>query len=164
MKTLLHLQIILFLLVSLHSVAQGIEITAEMQQHVELYNAKINELIDKHTKNGFAILSEEKLPMRSNIDMVVHIPLHAGNWYHFCFIGDPGADKIKANLFLEGLGDFVADRIVVRREHEFWTEFSFMCTYNGSYELTLNQKAEISRPLSYLVVFQKTTEMQLTSE
>lgn len=124
-----------------------------------MYNEKINQLIDKHTGNGFKIIKEEKLPIRSTIDMVIHVPLYEGDWYHFCFIGDPSAEKIKATLFLEGLGDLVQDRIIVRREHEFWTEFSFVCPRSGNYELTLFQKSEISRPLSYLTIFKKDNEV-----
>lgn len=131
------------------------EISPEMKRCVLLYNEKIDELITTHTSNGFHILQEQKLPIRSGIDMVVHLPLYEGDWYHFSFVGDPSSEKIKATLFLEGFGDLVQDRIIVRRENEFWTEFSFLCPQTGNYELTLYQKAEISRPLSYLTIFKK---------
>ncbi|GBL36052.1 hypothetical protein EMGBS15_16470 [Filimonas sp.] len=45
-----------------------------MQENVILYNAKINELIDKNTRNGLLkLVREEKLPSRSNIDLMLHI-------------------------------------------------------------------------------------------
>jgi len=144
--------------------AQKMEITPEMQENVILYNAKINELIDKNTRNGLKLVREEKLPSRSNIDLMLHINLREGNWYHFCFVGDPCAIKVKATLFLEGAGDLVQDRIKVRRENEFWTEFSLLCPQTGSYELTLLQKAPVQRPLSYLMMFKKEREQLVSSQ
>ncbi len=134
------------------------EITPDMQENVIVYNAKINELVEKNSTRGFHLVKEEKLPMRNNIDMILHISLREGNLYHVCFVGDPGSIKVKATLFLEGVGDFVQDRIKVRRENEFWTEFSFLCPQTGNYELSLLQKSSLSRPLSYLMVFKKDRE------
>ena len=133
--------------------AQSRHITPEMQENVKLYNAKIDELIDRTSKNGFHIVREEKLHLRNNIDMIVNIQLLEGNWYHFCFVGDPSSTKVKATLFMEGIGDLVQDRIKVKRENEFWTEFSFICPQSGNYEFTVCQKAPVERPLSYLTVF-----------
>jgi len=162
MKTLRSfLTILLLNLYSLTSFAQTTEVTPEMKESVRLYNAKINELIDRHSKNGFTIIKESKLPLRNAIDMVIHVPLHEGDWYHFCFVGDPTSRKIKATLFLNGLGDLVQDRIIVRRENEFWTEFSFICPQTGNYELTLFQKAEVSKPLSYLTIFKRDRTVSL---
>ena len=141
--------------------SQSREINDEMKNNIIIYNSKINEIIQKNTQNGFSIIKEEKLPLRSEIDMVVILPLYAGDWYHFSFVGDPSAVKIKATLFLEGYGDLVQDKIIVRRENEFWTEFSFMCPQSGNYELTLYQKAEISRPLSYLTLFKKNSNIAI---
>jgi hypothetical protein len=135
--------------------SQSHTLTPEMQDCVTKYNLKINELLSTHQQNGFEILKEQKLPIQSNLDMILHLPLYAGEWYHFSFVGDPSADKIKTTLFLEGYGDIVQDRIKVNRDSEFWTEFSFICPQTGMYELTLYQKCEISRPLSYLTIFKK---------
>ena len=155
MKTLFYFQVIIFSLYATNIDAQPMQSKEDLQENVVMYNAKINELIEKHSSNGFKIVKEQKLPLRSSTDMVITLPLHAGDWYHFCFVGDPSAEKIKATLYLEGLGDLVQDRIIVRRENEFWTEFSFMCPQSANYELTIFQKAEVSRPLSYLTVFKR---------
>jgi hypothetical protein len=160
MKTLRIVSIQLLMLLPMMVFAQTHCVSPEMQDCVRKYNDKINELIDKHSHNGFHILKEQKLPMRSATDMVVSMPLYEGDWYHFCFVGDPSADKIKASLYLEGFGDIIQDRIIVKREHEFWTEFSFMCPQTGNYELTLFQKSEVNRPLSYLTVFKKDATTQ----
>lgn len=127
----------------------------QMQVQVKQYNEKINELIGKNEKNGFHVLMEKKLPMKNQLETVLMAPLYEGNWYHFCFIGDPSSEKIRTSMFLEGFGDLVQDRIIVRREHEFWTEFSFMCPQTGRYEFTFFQRSPMSNPLSYFVVLQK---------
>lgn len=142
--------------------AQGIDALEQMQLQVKQYNEKINELISKNEKNGFHILMEKKLPMKNQLETVLMAPLYEGNWYHFCFIGDPSSEKIKTTMFLEGFGDLVQDRIIMRREHEFWTEFSFMCPQSGQYEFTFFQRCPMSRPLSYFVVFQKDTPIRGT--
>ena len=165
MKTLFHFIILVFLSnLVLKAQPAPTFITSEMKENISQYNAKINELIERNTLNGFKIIREEKLPIRSDIDMVVILPLYAGDWYHFSFVGDPSAQKIKATLFLEGFGDLVQDRIIVRRENEFWTEFSFLCPQSGNYELTLYQKSDISRPLSYLTVFKKEEFIETKTE
>jgi hypothetical protein len=142
------------------AIAQTTKLTPDLIENIQLYNLKINELISKNEGNGFVIMKEEKLAIRSDIDFVIHLPLYKDNWYHFCFIGDPGADKIKCTLFLEGLGDIIQDRIKVQRMNIFWTEFSFLCPTSGNYELSLYQKADIGRPLSYLTIFKKNTSTE----
>lgn len=162
MKTLRFFALLILSYLPFDAISQHIEITPEMQENIRLYNSKIEELIAKHNSNGFKIIQEEKLPLRSGNEMIIHMPLYEGDWYHFCFIGDPSSEKIKATLFLEGLGDLIQDKLIVRKENEFWTEFSFICPRSGSYELTLFQKNEISRPLSYLTVFKKVIEAAST--
>ena len=164
MKQIICIATVFLMLNCLHSVAQKIQLTPELEENVRLYNDKINELFTQTSQNHFHIVKEEKLPLRSGLDLVLNIPLYEGDWYHFCFVGDPGSDKIKATLFLEGYGDLVQDRIVVRREHEFWTEFSFMCPQSGLYELRLFQKCDIPRPLSYLMVFKKDNQLVSNAE
>ena len=138
-------------------------LSGDMKEAVKTYNLKINELYDKHTKNGFVVYKEQKLPMQANLDFVINFKLIAGSWYHFSFVGDPSSSKIKAVLFKEGFGDMVQARLFVDRENEFWTEFSFICPQTGIYELSLFQKNEISRPLSYLTIFKKTLDVTKTN-
>ena len=155
MKTLSYLPLILLLFACLQCKSQSKQITPEMAQNVTRYNAKIDELIGRALTNGFRIVREEKLHLRNNVDMLLNISLMEGTWYHFCFIGDPSSTKVKATLFKEGVGDLVQDRIKVKREHEFWTEFSFVCPQSGNYEFIVSQKGPFARPLSYLAVFKK---------
>ena len=156
MKTLSYLPLFLLLFACLQCKSQSTkEITPEMAQNVTRYNAKIDELIGRALANGFRIVREEKLHLRNNVDMLLNISLMEGTWYHFCFIGDPSSTKVKATLFKEGVGDLVQDRIKVKREHEFWTEFSFVCPQSGNYEFIVSQKGPFARPLSYLAVFKK---------
>ena len=158
MKTLQHLLFCIMVFATSFCTAQQTEITEEMKENVILYNAKINELIEKNLANGFDLVKEEKLPMRNNIDLILHVNLREGNLYRICFVGDPGSVKVKTTLFLEGIGDIVQDRIKVRRENEFWTEFSFLCPQTGNYELSLLQKSSLPRPLSYMMIFRKKRE------
>lgn len=127
----------------------------ELNTSVRTYNEKINELQSLHTKNGFGVFKEQRIPLQSGIEHVLLLKLVAGSWYHFSYVGDPNSDKINATLFKEGIGDLVQARIHVAQQKEFWIEFSFICPQSGIYELTLRQKCPISRPLSYLTVFQK---------
>ncbi|HPI53820.1 MAG TPA: hypothetical protein PLU10_03955 [Chitinophagaceae bacterium] len=127
----------------------------ELNTSVRTYNEKINELQTLHTKNGFGVYKEQRIPLQSGIEHVILLKLVAGSWYHFSYVGDPNSDKINATLFKEGIGDLVQARIQVAQQKEFWVEFSFICPQSGIYELTLRQKCPISRPLSYLTVFQK---------
>lgn len=127
----------------------------ELNTSVRTYNEKINELQALHVKNGFGVYKEQRIPLQSGIEHVILLKLVAGSWYHFSYVGDPNSDKINATLFKEGVGDLVQARIQVAQQKEFWVEFSFICPQSGIYELTLRQKCPISRPLSYLTVFQK---------
>jgi hypothetical protein len=154
MKTLPSILILLSLLLAnpkLH--AQDVLSAEDLAKNVVLYNEKINELIAVNEQKGFKITQEKKLPMRDNVDMVVILELVKDNLYHFCFVGDPSAHKIKATLFLEGLGDIIQDRIIVKKQQEFWTQFSFRCPETAHYELSLYQDTPIDRPLAYLTVF-----------
>lgn len=135
--------------------AQALDTNTELQENVELYNQKINELVAIHEGNGFKINKELRVPMRSKTSVVLNFPMRAGKWYHFAFVGDPGSTKIKLNLYFEGQGDYVQDKIMVQRDHEFWTEFSFICPQTGMYELELMQKSSIQKPLAYLMIFEK---------
>lgn len=154
MKTLPGYLIFVGLLLACNNLIAQTELTAaELALNVKRYNEKINELIAVNEEKGFQITQEKKLPMRDEIDLVIILDLIKDNWYHFCFVGDPSASKIKAALFLEGLGDIIQDRIIVKREKEFWTQFSFRCPETAHYELTLFQDAPLSRPLAYLTVF-----------
>ncbi|MBK7762647.1 MAG: hypothetical protein IPI46_04655 [Bacteroidetes bacterium] len=150
---------LLFVLVlgmnNLNSFAQSSEITSELKENVLLYNQKINELVVRHEGNGFVINKEARIPMKSGTSVVLNFAMMEGKWYHFVFVGDPGSKKLKANLYFEGQGDYVQDKIMVQRDNEFWTEFSFICPQTGMYELDLFQKSQIQKPLAYLMIFEK---------
>ena len=126
-----------------------------LAENVRLYNEKINELTTKAERNGFKIVQEQKIALRNMHEAVIVITLIEGNWYHFCLVGDPSADKIRTSLFLEGVGDIIQDRIKVKREKEFWTEFSFICSRSARYEFTVFQKTALINPLTYLTILKK---------
>lgn len=133
-------------------------ITPEMQQAVINYNQKINEEISVHQANGFEIFKEKKFNLASGQDGVMYVQMYEGSWYHFCFVGDPLSIKIKATLFLEGVGDLVQDKVIVSRANEFWSEFSYICPRSGIYEFRIFQKSDIERPLAYVTIFKKVTK------
>lgn len=136
---------------------QKLEITDEMKEAERSYNEKILEQIAIHRKNGFEIYKEDRVALIAGQDRSVYITLEEGQWYHFVYVGDPHAGKISVNLFLEGVGDFVNDRLKPQQDGEFWSEFSFLCPQTGNYELSFFQRCPISRPLSYLTVFRRTS-------
>ncbi|HNB80959.1 MAG TPA: hypothetical protein PLP34_01410 [Chitinophagaceae bacterium] len=127
----------------------------ELNENVKAFNEKINEQIAKHERNGFKLVKEQRIPLRSGHDLQLYLNLFSGEWYHFVLVGDPGADKIRTSLFLNGQGDYVQDKILVRRHEAFWTEFSFICPESGQYEWTLFQKSVLPRPLTYIMLFKK---------
>jgi len=136
---------------------QKLEITEEMKEAERSYNEKILERIAIHRKNGFEIYKEDRVALLAGQDRSVYITLEEGQWYQFVYVGDPHAGKISVNLFLEGVGDFVNDRLKPQQDGEFWSEFSFLCPQTGNYELSFFQRCPISRPLSYLTVFRRTS-------
>ena len=137
------------------------EITTQMKMDMESYNAKINELIAVHTGNGFHIKREERLPLVTGENTHINIQLVEGHWYHFAFVGDPSASTIKVALFLDGIGEIISDRVHPNKEQPFWTEFSYICPRSGLYELSLMQKTKIDKPLSYILLFEKTHEQKM---
>lgn len=151
--------LILFICVGIPQIYAQTEHKEEMNESVKLYNEKINEFNNIHTKDGFTIYKEQRIPLQSGNEHVLLIQLTAGTWYHFSYVGDPNAEKIKTYLFKEGIGDLVQARIYPNKQLEFWTEFSFIPPQSGIYELSLYQKCSISRPLSYLTIYKKTADM-----
>lgn len=135
-------------------------LTDDMKAAEISYNEKILERMKVHLKNGFGIYQEDRVTLIAGKDRSVYIPLVKGQWYHFVYVGDPHAEKISVNLFLDGLGYVVNDRLKPQQTGEYWSEFSFICPQSGLYELMLFQRCAISRPLSYLTVFQKSLQSE----
>lgn len=133
-------------------------LTEDMKAAEKSYNEKILERMKIHLKNGFGIYQEDRVTLIAGKDRSVYIPLVKGQWYHFVYVGDPHAEKISVNLFLDGLGYVVNDRLKPQQTGEYWSEFSFICPQSGMYELMLFQRCGIIRPLSYLTVFQKSLQ------
>lgn len=137
---------------------QDLTLAEKKANNVRLYNQLIDEAIKVHTGNDFLLHREQRIPMKDKVGNIVNIPLEAGNWYHFVFIGDPSCKKLKVSLFKEGIGDFVTDR-TGRRKGEFYSEFSFICRISGMYEFTCMQKGDMPNPLAYLMLFRKNPAM-----
>jgi hypothetical protein len=133
--------------------AQDRSDSVHLQENVKQYHEVIDSLYNLHIHNGLTLVKDNKLPMHDGIETVMHIPLMAGDAYHFVFVGDPDSRKIKLTLFKEGQGDYIQDKIMVKQDGVFWSQFSFACPETGDYELTLYQRSAQPNPLSYLMLF-----------
>ncbi len=145
--------ILLFCFLGYDATAQDSSDIAHLQENVKQYNAVIDSLYKLHIHNGLSLVKDNKLPMHDGIETVMHIPLMAGDAYHFVFVGDPDSRKIKLTLFKEGQGDYIQDKIMVKQDGVFWSQFSFACPETGDYELSLFQRSAQPNPLSYLMLF-----------
>lgn len=145
--------ILLFCFLGYDATAQDSSDIAHLQENIKQYNAVIDSLYKLHIHNGLRLVKDNKLPMHDGIETVMHIPLMAGDAYHFVFVGDPDSRKIKLTLFKEGQGDYIQDKIMVKQDGVFWSQFSFACPETGDYELSLFQRSAQPNPLSYLMLF-----------
>ncbi|MEZ5045979.1 MAG: hypothetical protein R2831_03200 [Chitinophagaceae bacterium] len=135
----------------------SVELTQQMKEAVVTYNEKVNERIQHYTNQQYKLYKEQRIPMTQNLDQVIQIQMQKGMLYQLCFVGDPLSYKMHLKLFLNGAGLIVQDKVNVLNEGMHWIDVPFLCPATGIYELSLQQKTDIERPLAYMMLFTKTS-------
>ena len=81
----------------------------------ECYDSLISKQADSlktlYTKDGFTLLREASVTMESEYEMPVVVPLTAGGWYQFVFIGD-----ISSRLYEVRVYDWTEKQVVFQQK------------------------------------------------
>ncbi len=83
------LNMILFVTISIATQAQDKKTKQDVKVDVPAYYRKQADSIRQlYTSRGFELLKANFIPMESGYEMPIVLPLEAGTWYQFVFIGD----------------------------------------------------------------------------
>jgi hypothetical protein len=63
-------------------------------------------------KEGFVLVKEALMPMESEYELPVIVPLNEGTWYHIVFIGDVTSKLLELHMF-----DFNEKQVVYQKQY-----------------------------------------------
>lgn len=119
----------------------------------------IDAINKKYTKfvveDNFLVYKRVSRLLKRNSEMPIHIQMFKGRLYHFLVFTDPTTERVELKLGKRGVGHIVTDKFFPKRDGEFFTEFSYVCSKDGIYLLTLFQKAKKRKLLTHIAVLQK---------
>ena len=74
---------------------------------------------------GFVLVKESVMPMESEYELPVIVPLNQGTWYHIVFIGDPSSKLFELRMF-----DFNEKQVVYQKQYGQGKESSNIIRYS----------------------------------
>lgn len=111
-----------------------------------------------YAKDGFVLLKESSMNMESEYEIPVVVPLTAGTWYQFVFIGEPTSKLYEVRMF-----DWSEKQVVYLKKMWGDTEgniisYSYIpkiTEYHMIRPLQINKKKKKNLP-GYVMMFKKT--------
>ena len=111
---------------------------------------------DKFTKeDDFLVYQKTSRWADRNTELPVLVQMFKGRLYHFIIFADPGVHKVQMKLGKRGVGHIVTDKFYPKRDGEFSTEFTHVCSKTGYYLLTLFQRGGNKKQLAHISILQK---------
>ena len=77
----------------------------------ELINKQVDSLKALYGKDGYVLLKEASISMESEYEMPVIVPLSAGSWYQFVFIGDYTSRLYEVRMY-----DWTEKQVIFRQK------------------------------------------------
>lgn len=74
------------------------------------YSATVDSLKSFYASQGFAVLREASMTMESEYEMPIVLPMNAGTFYEFVFIGDPSSRLYEVRMF-----DYAEKQVVYKK-------------------------------------------------
>lgn len=74
------------------------------------YSATVDSLKSLYASQGFAVLREASMTMESEYEMPIVLPMNAGTFYEFVFIGDPSSRLYEVRMF-----DYAEKQVVYKK-------------------------------------------------
>lgn len=91
--------------------ASAQEIIRQQSCNGQPYSATIDSIKSLYANQGFTVLREASMTMESEYEMPIVLPMNAGTFYEFVFIGDPSSRLYEVRMF-----DY-AEKQVVYKKH-----------------------------------------------
>jgi len=160
MKKPFLLSILLPLVFSLTSHAQ--EVIREQSCNNDLINKQADSLKTLFAKDGFELVREASMTMESGYEMPVIVPLTAGTWYQFVFIGE-----ISSKLYEVRMYDWSEKQVVFQQKR--WGDvdgniisFSYTPKLSGFHMIKPVQENKQKKKglCGYVMLFKKTVAQQ----
>jgi hypothetical protein len=63
------------------------------------YQQTVDSLKQAYASQGFSLLREASVTMESEFEMPIVLPMQAGTWYQFIFIGDPSSRLYEVRMY-----------------------------------------------------------------
>ncbi len=103
--------------------------------------AKTEELIAEYAKQGFYVYKGEYLSMENRTEMPIYLQLLNKRVYHIIVVGDPELQRMEVKLGHAAFGgNEVNDQIIKGRDKTYFTHFTYMPAFTGSFLLTVYEK------------------------
>lgn len=74
------------------------------------YQEEVDSLKQYYTSQGFSVLREASMTMESEYEMPIVLPMTAGTWYQFIFIGDPTSRLYEVRMY-----DYTEKQVVYKK-------------------------------------------------
>jgi hypothetical protein len=95
---------------------------------------KTKELVNKYQKDGYKIYQGGFYTLEHRTAFPIMVHLKARTIYHFIVVGQPELTFLQVALGHEAFGgDEVRDRIWQRRDHTYFTDFTYDPPFEGNY-------------------------------
>ena len=105
--------------------------------------------------DNFLVYHRTSRLLNRRSEMPIWVQMFKGRLYHFIVFADPETDKVEWKLGLRGVGHIITDKFFPERDGEFYSEFSYVCSKDGFYLLTVYQRASKRKLMTHVAVFQK---------
>jgi hypothetical protein len=102
---------------------------------------KTEELVAEYTKQGYYIYKGEYLTMDNKTELPIYLQLLTRRVYHIIVVGDPNLQRLEVKLGHAAFGgNEVNDQIIRGRDKTYFTHFTYVPPFTGSFLLTLYEK------------------------
>ena len=91
---------------------QAQDVIRQQSCNNDLISRQADSLKEVFAKDGYVVVREASMAMESEFEMPVIVPLTAGTWYQFVFIGD-----LSSKLYEVRMYDW-QERMVIYRQHK----------------------------------------------
>ena len=156
-KVLKHSLLIVVLLLNCNFVfSQAKNKKFDLSKAPKFWLNKLQSRYDKFTKeDNFLVYHKVSKYADRNTELPVLVQLFKGRLYHFMVFADPSVHKVQMKLGKRGVGHIITDKFYPKRDGEFYSDFTYVCSKTGYYLMTVFQRGGNKKQMTHIAVLQK---------
>lgn len=128
----------------------------DIEKAPKFWRDTIQARYDRFTKDdNFLVYQKTSRLADRNTELPVIVQMFKGRMYHFMVFADPSVNKVEMKLGKRGVGHIVTDKFYPKRDGEFYSDFTYICSKTGYYLLTVYQRGGRKKQMTHIAVLQK---------